>query len=467
MPETTRPNILYLFSDQHAAHTLGCYGNHQVRTPNLDKLAGDGVQFDNAFSQCGICAPSRMSIYTGCYPATLGAHGNLCRYPDNLPPLIPHLQDAGYFTAAVGKMHFVPGRRCPGFDVMRLTRGGTDALPDDDWRTWLIEQDKSYETRWPFGEHPDFFDGHPDFGPNHHLLNWDLPPEHYVDNWVAGETVRTLSERPKDKPFFMWAGFTRPHDPYAPPPPYDSMYDPASLELCPKPWGSFKKCSSSHEKLVENKIEAFVPPHHDDYEGWLRDALAAFYGQVSLVDDCVGRVLRTLDDLGIADNTIVVYGADHGDFAGRYDMMGKLISGNDALLRVPMLWRVPGLKSGMRHKGLVENIDVFPTLFDLARLPIPEQCQGQSLRPVLEGCEVNGKPAVFFQDEPADGIRTDEWIYVRHNNGEQELYDVKNDPRQETNIAQQEPRHPMLSELAGRLTNAPVASVEFERKPTD
>ncbi len=451
---TDKPNILYLFSDQHAAHALGCYGNEEVQTPNLDRLASEGVVFENAFAQCGICAPSRMSIYTGCYPATLGARGNLCEYPDDLPPLVPHLQDVGYHTAAIGKMHFVPGRRCPGFDVMRLCRGGSAALPDDDWRAWLIEQDPAYEEHWPWAEGLDFFDANDDFERNRHLLKCGLPLEHYVDTWVTDEAVDYLKQRTSSQPFFAWVGLTRPHDPYSPPPGYDTLYDPEALELWPKPWGAFRRNSSEHERWTKHRIDDFVPPYHDGYEAWLRDAVAAFYGQVTYVDHCVGRILETLEDSGLADNTIVVYGADHGDFVGRYGMMGKLISGNDAILRVPSIWRVPGMAGGGRHDGLVENLDTFPTLLDLAGLPIPAQCQGMSLRPALDGDRACVKDTVYFQDQGADGLRTEHWTYVRRHNGERELYGLDADPYQERNLALNTPDHPQLTALDTALDQA-------------
>ena len=450
-----RPNILYLYSDQHAAHVLGCCGNEEIRTPNLDRLASQGARFENAFSQCAICAPSRMSIYTGCYPTTLDVRDNFCRYPVAFPPLIPHLRDAGYATAAFGKMHFNPGRRCAGFDLMRLTRGGHVSLPDDDWRVWLIDQDPAYGQRWPYGHEPDFFDEHPDFERNRHLLRWDLPPEHYVDTWVANEAIEYLQSRQDDQPFFMWVGFTRPHDPYIPAAPYDALYDPASLQLWPQPWGSFRHNTTMHDRLCRHRLEDFDHPYHPDYEGWLREALAAYYGQVSLIDASMGRVLATLDDLDLSDNTVVLYGTDHGEFAGRYGLMGKFIPGNDAMIRVPMIWRVPGLSAGIRHAGLVENVDTFPTLFDLAGLPIPEQCQGMSLRPALEGDPACGKDAVYFRDMDSDGMRTAEWTWVRRLNGnEHELYDLEADLHQENNLYKLDPNHSKAAEMDRRMTAA-------------
>ncbi|NIA13531.1 MAG: sulfatase-like hydrolase/transferase [Nitrospiraceae bacterium] len=455
-------NILYLFSDQHAAHALGCYGNQEVCTPHLDQLAAEGVLFENAFAQCGICAPSRMSIYTGCYPATLGARGNLCQYPDHLPPLIPHLRDAGYTTAAIGKMHFVPGRRCPGFDVMKVCRGGSAALPDDDWRAWLIEQDPAYEKLWPWGEGLSHFDANEDFERNRHLLTCGLPLEHYVDTWVTNQAVDYLKQ-PKGKPFFAWIGLTRPHDPYAPPPGYDRLYDPAALKLWPEPWGLIRANSSEHERWVKHRIDDFNPPYHGDYGSWLRDAVAAFYGQVTYVDHCVGRILRTLEDCGLAENTIVVYGADHGDFVGRYGMMGKLIPGNDALVRVPLIWRVPGMQADRTHPGLTENLDIFPTLFDLAGLPIPPQCEGVPLRPALSGDASFCKETVFFEDEKADGLRTAEWTYVRHHNGERELYDLCEDPCQESNLWLETPGHARGMELE-KILDRHLSTVESSQR---
>ncbi len=430
------PNILFIMSDQHNARALGCYGNPDVETPNLDRLAASGVRFDKAFCQTPQSCPSRMSILTGRYAHSHGLRSNGVLEPEEETTIAEVLRDSGYATGGVGKMHLFSPWSELGFDhevdmiqYLQFMKG--EGLPNylasGDWLPLKISG--------PVGvSHAD--------------------NDHHRAGFWAAETIKFLRAN-KDKPFCAWCSFYGPHTPIVPSLPWAEMYDPHKLALpgnfdCrpPKPSWRLRASQSQFRRMDE-------AAH--------RHTLAYYYGLISQIDFNIGRVLHELDALGLAEKTIVIYTADHGEMASEFSTWTKGTGCFDATVRVPLILSLPGvLPKGKVVHDLVGLIDLMPTFLELTGHPIPKNVHGRSLLPLIRGHAANWRDVVFSEaGYPGRGhgtnvmARTQTHKYVRHTKKRdqlfQELFDLEHDPWECVNQIENPKYADALADLKQRI----------------
>ncbi len=367
---TERHNVLIIHADQHRYDCLGAYGNADVRTPNIDGLARDGVVFANSFTPFPICAPSRYSLLTGLYARQHLVTTNRGSPPAGYPTLPALLRDAGYSTAAVGKMHLTPTYLDVGFDKLMLAEQNGDGRWEDDYHRWLRDEGLC--------DRLDLIDQEAEFRRDAPQQYWDtcgalrsdLDEAHHSTTWIADRAVETIERWTPDANFLM-VGFIKPHHPFDPPAPWDTMYDPDALALLPG-WT---------ESLM----------HGDDGSGYfdfsglterqLRRAMAFYYATISQIDHHVGRMIDMLKEKGLHDDTMVVYTSDHGDYMGYHHRILKGYRMLEPLVRVPLIIKHAGRKHPSLRKDdrLVSGVDVAPTVLSSAGLDVPGSMSGLDL----------------------------------------------------------------------------------------
>lgn len=418
---TEPPNVLFIMDDQHNARCLGCYGNDDVETPTLDRLANRGTRFSHAYCQSPICSPSRVAYLTGRYPHSIGMYGNYGTLPAQPQSIAYHLRDHGYDTGGFGKLHIPVEWPTNGFDTRRVC-DFADVEHD-------IAENHYYSYLEQVGYAADY-----DLGPAsnsfpHTAFVSNIPAEHSVERWTANETLRWLRRRDRSSPFFAWMSFQRPHPPYAPPPEYADRYDPESLELPPIE-DSFDDKPSEWQTQAESSL--YQRTDRSD----LRQVLAYYYSLITLIDEQINRVIEHLDTNGDLSNTIVIFCSDHGDFAGEHGFMRKNVCIPEAIHRVPLIWQFPDtIQEGAVVDELVQTIDVVPTLCELLDIPIPQQTQGDSFAPALRGEPYSGREAVYCENQDYRTIRTEEWkLTYCLGRQEGELYHIADDPWEQTNL---------------------------------
>jgi iduronate 2-sulfatase len=424
---TRRPNVLLIMADD-LNNDMGVYGHPIVKTPHLDRLAARGVRFDRAYTQFSLCSPSRVSLLTGLRPDTTGVHDLTTDFRKNIPDVVTLPQvfkRNGYVAARVGKVYHYgnPGQI------------GTSGL--DDPASW----DEAVNPR---GVDKDEEGSLTNFTPTRGLGSAlayyasPAPDDAHTDGKVAADTIALL-EKYKDRPFFIGAGFYRPHCPFIAPAKYFDLY-PLDRIRAPAPWDS---------SAVPAAALITTPPHWGITEQAQREAIRAYYASISFLDANVGRLLDALDRLGLATNTIVVFISDHGYHLGEQGQwMKQTLFERSA--RAPLIIAGPGVSAGRATSRIVEFLDVFPTLASLAGLTPPEGLHGRPLTALLKNpaakwdhpaiTQVRRGPAAtsFF----GYSVRTEKWRYTEWDGGKRglELYDEVADPEESTNLAS-DPKH--------------------------
>lgn len=400
-----RPNVLVFIADQHNARLLGAAGDLAARTPHLDRLAGGGVLFDHAYAVSPICSPSRISISTGNEPATHGYYGNSnWGLTDDCPAFLPRLlRRSGYQTALVGRSHTVSRWDRDAFDrVAYMNFGDCDRyrLDDNPWLIDLIVHGAAdhYDVSLPATAAPEGG------------FTSSMPLERCEESWVARTAIDYLRTRDPRRPFFLQVGYDHPHDPLAPPAPFDRLFSPEMVELPPNHVDTFE---GKPAPLARRRHQPGGYPYTPRDAGHLRWLVAKEYALLALVDASIGRILAELERQGELERTLVVYTADHGDFAGEHGMVLKNLGIYESVHRVPLIvsWprRFPG---GRRTGALVELVDLYPTLLRCAGVPVPA-CDGLDLTPVLEGGP-GGRDHVICDWETIRAIRTREFRLVEY-----------------------------------------------------
>ncbi len=478
-----RPNFLCFVTDQQRADHLGCAGNAVLRTPNLDRLAAEGLRFTRAYVNNPLCMPSRATMFTGRTARGHGVRTNGIPLEPCLPTLTGALAAAGYRTHSVGKIHLRPFQTPRGVPVEALEpeehpesyvmwnseRLQTTPTPyyglqtvdlaighgpgvTGDYGRWLLEQnpDGPRLMQPAAGEAP----------ASGAEQSWKmaLPEELHVSRWVADRTIAFLEAAAReDRPFFAWCSFPDPHHPYCPPAPWCDLYDPASIPLPRRREGELDALPPHYAKVFREALPLsgrFAPTDLRDDQ--LRDILALTYGLISLADHHLGRVLEALDRLGLRESTVVTFLSDHGDMMGDHWIINKGPFHFDGLVNVPFIWSWPGqFGAGTTTEALASMLDFAPTVLDLAGVPIPEgetpaereadsECApwpGVSLRPVLEGeAESVQESVVIENDEDYLGLRLRTLVTRRYKltayPGQPygELFDLANDPDELHNL---------------------------------
>ncbi len=421
-----RPNILMIQADQMAAPALPFYGHPVVKAPNLAGLAAGGVVFDSAYCNSPICAPSRFSMLAGQLPSAIGAYDNAAEFAAAQPTFVHHLRLMGYRTVLAGKMHFVGPDQLHGFEE-RLT---TDIYPADfGWTpNWVRpEQQQSYfHTMLSVVE----------AGPCERSLQIEF------DDEVAFRAERQLydcARQTDGRPFCLLVSFTHPHDPYTITRPYWQRYDAAEIDLPGVP----AIPAAAQDPHSQRLYRCIGRDRYALTDARIRNARRAYYGAISYVDDKVGQLLGALETAGLAENTIVIFTADHGDMLGERGLWYKMCFFEWAA-RIPLLVHAPKRFQPRRVAANVSLVDLFPTLLDLAGGPAPEPAEpleGRSLLPLLQGRDGGWPDRVLgeYLSEGAAGplvmVRQGRHKYLVGEASPPQLFDLESDPRELANLA--------------------------------
>lgn len=435
-------NVLMVLSDQHNATLMGCAGHPQVKTPNFDRLASEGVRFTNAYTQNTICTPSRVSILSGQYCHNHGIYGLSGPAPLSLNNLMRHFKQHGYRTAAYGKLHLPNDPKnwlADDLDCFGDTYETPDGhIGDSDYFKYLEEHGvRHLEDSWHNAEHYGNKSITQDSRPS------DLDYEHTQEVWCAREAMSFIKEN-KEKPFCIQIALQRPHHPLIPNQRFWDLYsddldlpETANLEPTHRA-ANFKKSYANFHNMKWDFT--------DLGEGWEKGAKRAWRGTlacVSQVDDVFGMLLDFLEQENLADDTIVIYGTDHGCYHSIHGISEKAPGiCSDAVCHVPMIWRVPGItKPGTECNALVENIDMVPTLTALCKLPEIDSVDGLDISTLLTGEQQPVHDVAVTENALCKSVRWAKWRYVHYPNGYMpdhedfaELYDIENDPNETNNL---------------------------------
>jgi len=429
--QSKRPNVLFIAVDDLRPE-LGCYGAKTILTPNIDRIAKQGMTFLRAYCQQAVCSPSRTSLLTGARPDTTKVWDLVTHFRDAMPDAVTlpqHFKDHGYFVQGIGKIFH------PGYDDPRswstpwqTPNAPTYARPRS---AELLDEDARRKSK----DGPAFESA-------------AVADDFYKDGKVAAlavETLRSLAQGPS--PFFLAVGFAKPHLPFVAPKKYWDMYDPAEIKLAPNPYRP--KGAPEYALTTSGELRNY---HGQPAEGPIPDALArqlkhGYYAAASYTDAQIGKLLDELDRSGLRQNTVIVLWGDHGWKLGEHGEWCKHSNvENDT--NAPLLLSVPGMKQAGRHtRALVEFVDIYPTLAEVAGLPLPGHLEGTSFKPLFDNPQRAWKSAAFSQYPRQKKVmgysmRTNRYrftVWVSHQNREKveamELYDHQTDPQENTNIA--------------------------------
>lgn len=421
-----KPNIVYVFADQLRSCALGCYGDAQARTPNIDRLAARGARFTNAISTWPVCSPFRGMMLTGRYPMSNGVIAN--NYPlwDGQHTIATALKAQGYETGYIGKWHLngLEGRVTPkrrmGFEYWQPPEG--KVLDGEVWR--------------PEGQ-----------------------------TKLAVDYIR----RHREKPFCLFMSWNPPHDPYVAPSRYMKMFPAAGMKLRP---------NTTESELVKRELQKHPLPKGSPQAGrrenWrarldsdegIREILSGYYAATAGLDDCIGRVMKAIDDAGIADDTILVFSSDHGDMLGSHRMCLKQEPFEESVA-IPFIVRYPrAIPARTVTDGLLSPVDIMPTLLALAGTPIPREVEGISLAAAARGekhdqqdtvlmmkMQPGGNPWIINAATEWRGVRTKTHTYARlADGGPWVLYDNANDPYQMKNLVNDPTQQKTRDALEARM----------------
>jgi iduronate 2-sulfatase len=439
------PNVLFVIADDLTASALACYGNPLVETPNIDRLAERGMLFERAYCQYPVCSVSRPSLMASWYPTRIS--GNLDAALGDHHTLPEHFRVNGYTAARVSKIYHM---RVPG----DITSGapGPDHAPS--WNStfnvtapeWMTPGNSGHYTNGSLDFSQPTAHYNLGFGTEFYVVEGFADGSEQADALATDEAISLLGQL-KDGPFFLAVGFVRPHVPLVAPSNMFGLYDPTTIPLADSVPGDLLDIPSAG--IFWN--EPSRGPNNDSDR---RHVLQAYYATVSFMDEQLGRLLDRLDELELTDDTLIVFTSDHGYHLGEHTFWQKL-SLHEESARVPLIIAGPGVTPDTTNGGLTELIDIYPTLADLAGLEVPPPCQGTSLKPVLAGTETSVRSAALCSISGGHLLRTEEWAYMRYNDGTAELYTMapppSGDPKQFWNLANDPAYATIRQELDAQL----------------
>jgi iduronate 2-sulfatase len=418
-------NVLFIAVDD-MNNDLGCYGHPIVKSPNIDRLASQGIAFANAYCQFPLSSPSRSSLLTGLRPDRTRVFNLTYHFRQDMPDIttLPQMfMKNGYYVARVGKMYHYGN---PG-DI------GTNGLDDKvSWgervnpagldKTALEPDIINYTPKRGLGSSMSF------------LSDKEGNDIDHTDGKVATEAIKLL-EKHKDEPFFIAAGFYKPHCPWVTPEKYFNLYNIDQMSLP-------EISEDTPKKYLELALASTRPwPYFGITPDQARECILAYYAAISFVDAQIGRLLDALDSLGLADNTIVVFWSDHGYHLGEHGLWFKQSCFEESA-KCPLIIKAPRIRTaGKVCTRIVELVDIYPTLADLTGLEPPDDLQGLSLLPLLKNTEAKWNYPAYTQvqrgDIPGHSVRTEEWRFTEWGFGDsgEELYNEKLDPKELNNLA--------------------------------
>lgn len=490
------PNILLITSDQQHWNTLGCH-NPAIQTPNLDRLAARGTLFSRAYCPNPTCTPSRASIITGQYPSQHGAYNLGTKLDERVPTLGEALQQGGYDATLIGKAHFQPLESTEeypsleaypilhdldfwrdfhgpfyGFNHVELTRNHTDeAHVGQHYALWMEEKGA---TNWR-----DYFRPPTGYTPEQYG-RWNIPNELHYNTWIAERSIARLEHyKEEGKPFFLWSSFFDPHPPYIVPEPWDSLYDPAKMDV---------PSITAHEHDRNPPHFQLTQEEHPDFSDWFEDHIpglhgfnshlrsqedrardmAIYYGMVTCMDAAIGKILDRLEELGLAENTLIVFTTDHGHFFGQHGLIAKGAFHYEDLIRLPYLVSWPGhVPEGKETDAMQSLVDLAPTFLKFAGQRIPGRMSGVDQSAVWLGKQEAARDHVVVEHrhQPTTlHVKTyvDEryklTVYYHRDYGE--LFDLEADPGEINNLWDD----PDFQDLKCRLTRK-LLDAEMGKEP--
>jgi arylsulfatase A-like enzyme len=447
----TKPNILWICTDQQRYDTIGALGNPHVDTPNIDRLIAEGFAFTHAYCQSPICTPSRTSFLTGQYASAVHVNGNGNSHFPDAPPLVTKiLADDGYDCGLIGKLHLssafgrIEKRVDDGYRYWQYSHA-----PRDDWETGHDYADWVRSKGEILGELTKSPDG--------------VPAELHQTTWCTEKTIEFLSEQ-RDGPWLASVNIYDPHPPFNPPKTYRDMFDSEQVN-----GPLFRESDLAQQEKLE-AIDFQSKGRHPDAldigspvipktptrglreseTAGKRDAktlIAAYYAMIKLIDDQLGRIITALEKTGQHDNTLVIFTSDHGETLGDHGLIQKGCRFYEGLVRVPLIFSWPGhVKSGQKSDALIELRDIAPLLLELAGIEVPERMQPRSLLPILSGDHPPDEHRDFVRCEYYDALDQSDGTFatmyrnrryklvVYHGHGLGELYDLQEDAEEFDNL---------------------------------
>ncbi len=465
-----KPNILLITSDQQHWNTIGAF-NKEIFTPNIDRLVNKGTTFTRAYCPNPTCTPSRASIITGQYPSQHGAWSLGTKLSEDVLTIGDAFINEGYRTALIGKAHFQPLRgnddypsleayplcndldfwrafdeKFYGFEHCELARNHTvEFLAGQHYAIWMEENGlknwKDYFMK-PLGNlHDDA------------KHKWEIPEKYHYNAWLAERSIAMLeSYNANNENFFLWASFLDPHPPYFAPEPWDTMYDNKNITVPdinveehsnnPPHFNLTQVIQPDFSKYAESgfTLHGFHSHLHDKEE--LRKDISVYYGMISLMDKYIGKILDKVDELGLSDNTIIVFTADHGHFYGHHGLIAKGPFHYEDMIKVPFVVRYPGkVPAGRVSSSLQSLVDLAPTFMSMADIPVPHCMTGVDQSDVWFGkredirshiiCENHHESATVHLKTFVDKRYK---LTVYYNQLYGELFDLENDPKELNNL---------------------------------
>ena len=486
-------NFLFIVTDQQRADHLGCYGNPVVRTPHIDRLAQEGFRAGRCYVASPICQPNRASIMTGRMPSVHGVRHNGIELDFGQTTFVEVLREAGYRTALVGKSHLQNitdvAAHWPVDARERLAREARTQAPgrhgQEQATAW--EADPGFEMSLPYYgfekvalsiNHGDNQFGHyrrwlraqcadadklvgpanaiptPEFELSRSRQAWRtrVPEELYPTRWVTDQTIASMREfATSGKPFFIQCSYPDPHHPFSPPGKYWDMYSPEDMPL-PKSFHARHMNLPPAVRWLREQRDAGKAVKHSPAlfacsEREAREAAALNYGSISAIDDGVGRLMRELEAQGIADNTVVIFTSDHGEYMGDHQLMLKGPVHYQGVIRVPFVWRDPQGQVGTSSRSLIQSTDLAPSVLARAGLPAFNGIQGHDLGGLINGSKPEVRADLLIEEEGQrvymgfpQRIRMRSFLDARHRMSLYEgvpwgeLYDLENDPDELVNL---------------------------------
>ncbi|NLW50888.1 MAG: sulfatase [Candidatus Brocadiaceae bacterium] len=434
-----KPNVLFIPIDDLRPQ-LGCYGRLQMVTPHIDALAGEGTLFERAYCQVPVCGATRASLLTGVRP-TRDRFVTFSTWADEDLPgaltLPEHFRTHGYATLSAGKVfHHPPDCAERSWSEAPWYFHG----PGEDWRNYLLPKSLQAGPR----------------GPGAPFECADVPDNAYFDGRTADQAIRQL-RRLKDggQPWFLACGFVKPHLPFNAPKRYWDLYRREDVDLADNPFPPEDAPGEALHDWGELRKYLGIPAEGPLSDDMARGMVHGYYAATSYADAQVGSVLAELDRLGLSESTIVVVWGDHGWQLGEHGLWCKHCNFNTSL-NAPLIVRAPGMRRGGRCTALTEFLDVYPTLCELADLPLPDHLDGSSFASFLDSPQQPGKEAVYSRYNAGDSVRTDTHLYTEWTDDEgrvaaRMLYDHNVDPDENRNLAARPENAALVAQLAAML----------------
>lgn len=433
-------NVLFIAVDDLRPE-LNSYGASHIVSPNIDRLAAEGLRFDRAYCQVPVCGASRASLLSGVRPTRDRFVNYMTRLDDDLPgvtSLPGFFKQSGYTTISNGKIYHHRTDDVQSWDNIWFPSPSNSSR----WRDYLtpinIELEEAGVTR-----------GLP-------YEKADVDDDAYFDGKIAAKSIEDLRKlKEQGSPFFLAVGFRKPHLPFNAPARYWDLYSREDIQLADNPFAPEGAPAEAMHKFGELRAYAGIPAKGPVGERMARNLVHGYQACVSYTDAQVGRLLDELDRLGLRENTIVILWGDHGWHLGEHGLWCKHCN-FEKVMHVPMILSAPGYQQGMVAESMVEFVDIYPTLADLTDLPAPAHLQGESLVPLLEDPSAPFKDAAFSRWFDGETVITERYIYTEWMNEDREryarmLYDLKADPGENLNVAERPENAALVEELSALI----------------